>query len=273
MKIDIDKTINDLHKTLLSTLSKCEVSPKLVILKASDDYASGVYVRNKLKLCSDLGIQAECVEVEPFNLLDTIEKYNKDDTVTGLMVQLPIPNIDTDKVLNAISPSKDVDCLTDTRQGEIYTKGINAQILPCTPLGIIRLIQHQNIEIKGKRVVVLGRSNIVGKPIARLLEQLNGTVTIIHSQTPQDDFNFYLSQADIVVSCVGKSKLFSSKDLSPNKKVTVIDVGINRDENNKLTGDFDTTNLLENVDYTPVPKGVGRLTVYSLIENLLKLRN
>lgn len=233
--------------------------------------ASQVYVRNKEKACIEAGMHSEVYrlpeETTEEELLARIDKLNKDDNIHGILVQLPVPkHIDEDKVIDAISVEKDVDGFSPANVGALLI-GKEA-FEPCTPRGCIELIKTTGVEITGKKAVVIGRSNIVGKPIAIMLLRENATVTICHSRTK--DLKKEVRDADIVVAAIGKAGFITADMIKPG--AVVIDVGINRMENGKLTGDVDQ-NALKEMDFdcylTPVPGGVGPMTITMLMRNTL----
>ncbi len=263
----ISKQIKDEIKEKVSSMS---VKPKLAVVLVGDDGGSAVYVRNKKRACEYVGIESVSYELpektSEIQLLELVEKLNKDNTVNGILVQLPLPkHIDENKVIYAINPNKDVDCFHPYNVGMLSIgKGC---MLPCTPSGIIQLIKRHNIEIEGKNCVVLGRSNIVGKPIASLLLKENGTVTIAHSKT--ENLEEVCQRADILVVAIGKEK-FITKEYVKDGGV-VIDVGIHRLDNGKLCGDVNFDDVQDKASYvTPVPGGVGVMTIAMLMENCVK---
>ncbi len=241
-------------------------SPRLVIFRVGDNSASATYVRNKTKASQEVGIEVEdaylttCTQE---SLESSIENMNYDETVDGILVQLPLPAyLDSNKVLNSIDPEKDVDGFTDINMGRLFA-GKECTVA-CTPAGIMRLLDEYNIEIEGKKVVIVGRSNIVGKPMAALMLNRNATVTICHSKTK--NLKEECLQADILIVAIGKPK-FITADMIKEGAV-VVDVGINRDENNKLCGDVDFENVAPRCSFiTPVPGGVGPMTVAMLMKN------
>ena len=247
------------------------ITPGLAVILVGDDPASQVYVRNKEKACIEAGMHSEVYrlpeETTEEELLARIDKLNKDDNIHGILVQLPVPkHIDEDKVIDAISVEKDVDGFSPANVGALLI-GKEA-FEPCTPRGCIELIKTTGVEITGKKAVVIGRSNIVGKPIAIMLLRENATVTICHSRTK--DLKKEVRDADIVVAAIGKAGFITADMIKPG--VVVIDVGINRMENGKLTGDVDQ-NALKEMDFdcylTPVPGGVGPMTITMLMRNTL----
>ena len=244
-------------------------TPGLATVLVGEDPASAVYVRNKNKICHEVGFQsfgqnlpAETTEEE---LLDIIKKLNSNDEVNGILVQLPLPDhIDSEKILLSIDPEKDVDGFHPINVGKLAIG--NALLTPCTPTGIIALLDYYKIEIPGKHAVVLGRSNIVGKPVAHLLLQRHATVTICHSKTK--NMQQVTRQADILIAAVGRPHFVISDILKEG--VVVIDVGINRVDG-KLTGDVEFDTVAEKAGFiTPVPGGVGPMTIALLMENTLK---
>lgn len=243
--------------------------PGLAVILVGEDPASKVYVRNKEKACEEVGITsyvyrmpAETTEEE---LLSKIEELNRDDCVNGILVQLPLPkHINEYKVICTISPDKDVDAFHPTNAGKMLIG--RRSFLPCTPAGVIELLDHYGIDPAGKECVVIGRSNIVGKPQALLLLQRNATVTVCHSRTL--NLKEVTSRADILVSAVGRAK-FVTADMVKEGAV-VIDVGMNRDENGKLCGDVDYAEVAPKCSaITPVPGGVGPMTITMLMANAL----
>ncbi len=244
--------------------------PKLCVIIAGDNQASKVYVRNKRKACEDCGIDSVTVElgadVTREELFSVIDKMNSDCEVDGILVQLPLPGgIDEKEIILRISPDKDVDCFHPVNVGRVYTG--DPVFLPCTPAGIIELLKFAGVEISGAKCVVVGRSNIVGKPVAALLLSENGTVTVAHSRTK--DLKSVTSEADILIAAIGKAKFFTAEYVKPG--AAVIDVGMDRDEEGKLCGDVDFDGVFGICGaITPVPGGVGPMTVAMLMKNTLK---
>lgn len=257
---------NDIReKTAL--LKEKGIVPTLAVIIVGNDPASKVYVNNKKKACEYIGFNsAEYVldeSVSQNELLGLIEKLNSDPEVDGILCQLPLPkHIDETAVMNSISSEKDVDAFTPANVGKIMTGEYD--MLPCTPAGIMELIASTGESIVGKHAVVVGRSNIVGKPIAMLLLHADATVTVCHSRT--QNLKEICQSADILITAVGKAK-FITADMIKNG-ATVIDVGINRDENGKLCGDVDFDGAAEKASYiTPVPGGCGPMTIAMLMKN------
>ena len=246
------------------------VTPGLAVIMVGNNPASKTYVRNKKMACEKAGIKSEeyllpenTSEKEILNLID---KLNATKEVSGILVQLPLPShLDSKTICERISPLKDVDAFTSKNIGDLF-KG-DAKFLPCTPAGIIEILKHENINLAGKHCVIIGRSNIVGKPLALLLIQNDATVTVCHSKTK--NLEEICKLADIVICAVGKEKFLKKEMVKPG--AVVIDVGINRDEKGKLCGDADFENLeLICSKITPVPGGVGPMTVAMLVKNAAK---
>lgn len=257
-------------------LQRQGITPCLAVVLVGNDPASMVYVNNKKKACEKVGILSRSYKLpedtEEKDLLALVEQLNMDNSVHGVLVQLPLPpQIDEEKVILAVDPKKDVDCFHPLNVGLLHTgqKGF----LPCTPAGVLELIERSGHTIEGKRCVVIGRSHNVGKPTAMLLLQKNGTVTICHSKTK--DLKGICKEADILVSAVGKLHTVT-KDMVKEGAV-VIDVGMNRNENGKLCGDVDFDDVCEVAGaVSPVPGGVGLMTVAMLMQNCItaaKLQN
>ena len=248
---------------------KYAVTPGLAVILVGNDPASAVYVRNKHKGCLEVGINSYEItmpeETTEEQLLSEIEKLNADEKVHGILVQLPLPkHISEEKILNSISPSKDVDAFHPENVGKIMLG--KYAFLPCTPAGVMELLSFYNVDIEGKECVVLGRSNIVGKPMSQLLLAKNGTVTVCHSRTK--NLAEVTKRADILVVAIGKAK-FVGKEMVKAGAV-VIDVGINRMDDGKLCGDvdFDAVSQIASM-ITPVPGGVGPMTITTLLKNTL----
>ena len=252
------------------------VTPGLAVIIVGDDPASQVYVRNKEKACEECGfysvkyaLDADTTQSELNALID---KLNKDEKINGILCQLPLPkHLDDKEVINRIDPIKDVDAFHPLNVGAIMIGDYN--FLPCTPAGVMELIHSTGVDVTGKKAVVIGRSNIVGKPMAMLLLHENATVEITHSKTL--DLKSITKEADILVAAIGRAK-FVTADMVKNGAI-VIDVGMNRDENGKLCGDVDFENVKDKCSFiTPVPGGVGPMTISMLMRNTLtaaKLQN
>ena len=244
-------------------------TPALAVILVGDDPASAVYVRNKQRACLEIGFRAleyrlpaTTTQKELDDLIDTL---NADDTVDGILVQLPLPRgLDEQRVLLRIRPDKDVDCFHPYNVGRVMTG--ESRLAPCTPMGVMELIHSTGVDVAGKECVVIGRSNIVGKPLSMLLLRENGTVTICHSKT--QDLGAVCRRADILVAAVGRAGLITGDMIKPG--AVVIDVGINRTAEGKLTGDVDFATAEPVASYiTPVPGGVGPMTIAMLMQNTL----
>jgi methylenetetrahydrofolate dehydrogenase (NADP+)/methenyltetrahydrofolate cyclohydrolase len=255
----------------IAELKKKNITPGLAVIIVGSDPASVIYVRNKKKAASELEIYSEVFELDEntkeTELLDLIDRLNKDNKIHGILVQFPLPeNISKEKIILAIDPRKDVDCFHPENIGRVISGG--AEIYPCTAAGIIELLERSKIEISERDCVVIGRSNIVGKPTAIMLLENNATVTICHSKTK--DLKKHCLGADIIVAAAGKAKIVTA-DMVKDGAV-VIDVGMNRMPEGKLVGDVDFEGVLEKVSaITPVPGGVGLMTVAMLMKNTAKL--
>lgn len=242
----------------------------LAVIQVGEDPASSVYVRNKKKACEYIGITSVSYEIPEDStqqeLLDLVEKCNKDPKINGILVQLPLPpHMDEDAVIHAIDPKKDVDGFHPVSVGNMVIG--NDGFLPCTPAGIIELLKRSGVEIGGKECVVVGRSNIVGKPMSMLLLRENGTVTVCHSRTR--NLREVCSRADILVVAVGRPKFIDASYVKEG--AVIIDVGIHRNENNKLCGDVDFDAVKEKTSaITPVPGGVGPMTIAMLMKNCVQ---
>ena len=266
----ISTEIKDEVKAKVAELKEQGIEVCLAVVQVGNNPASCVYVNNKKKACEYVGFRSvshelpeETTEAE---LLKLIDDLNNDDSVNGILVQLPLPkHMDENKVIDAISPYKDVDGFHLMNVGALSTgqKGF----ISCTPYGIIELLKRSNIEIEGKHCVIIGRSNIVGKPMGMLLLRENGTVTTVHSKTK--NIKDITKQADILIAAIGKPRFVD--DTYVKEGAVVIDVGINRDENNKLCGDvdFDKVEPIASA-ITPVPGGVGPMTIAMLMKNCLE---
>ncbi len=267
---DLAKKVKGNLKNDVELLKAKGIETCLVVIIVGDDPASRVYVNNKKKACEEIGIKsieyALGADTSEEELLALIDKLNKDKSVNGILVQLPLPKqINEEKVIMAINPEKDVDAFHPVNVGKIMTG--NPDFMPCTPAGVIKLIEETGIDIAGKECVVVGRSNIVGKPQAMLLLAKNGTVTICHSRTK--NLEEVCRRADILVVAVGKLEMIKGSAIKPG--AVVIDVGTNRTETKKLVGDVEFSSASEVASYiTPVPGGVGPMTIAMLMENTVK---
>lgn len=243
--------------------------PKLVVILVGDNPASQTYVKNKAKACERVGFLSEIIaldgSISQEIVLSTIDRLNRDKTVDGILVQLPVPkHLDAKAIVHALDPNKDVDGLHPLNVAKLYEN--EKGFVPCTPKGIMRLLKEYQIDVVGKHCVVLGRSNLVGRPVAQLLLNENATVTICHSKTR--NLSDFTKQADIIVVAIGRANFLTSKDVSHAE--CIIDVGINRVDG-KLVGDVAYHELVDKVDaMTPVPGGVGPMTIGMLLENTLE---
>lgn len=267
--LDGKKAAEKIKNEIKLEISLLEKKPSLAVIIVGDFEPSKIYVSNKEKACKEVGILSKTFslkeDVSEEELLGFIEKLNNDSNVNGVLVQLPLPkHIDSNKILNSISPIKDVDGLHALNVGNLVLK--NETMIPCTPKGIISLLESNNINLDGKNVVIINRSNIVGRPLSILFLNKNSTVTICHTHT--EDINFYSKNADILVTGVGKPNFITKDKIKDG--VIVVDVSMNR-IGSKLCGDVDFENVKGKASYiTPVPGGVGPMTIASLLENVLK---
>lgn len=266
----ISAQIKEELKLEVAQLKEKGIVPCLAVIQVGNDPASSVYVNNKKKACAYIGIESLSYELEESvtqeTLLEVIDELNHNDMVNGILVQLPLPkHIDEEAVLKAILPKKDVDGFHPETVGNMCIG--NRGFLPCTPAGVIELLKRSGIEIAGKECVVIGRSNIVGKPMALLLLRENGTVTITHSKTK--DLKEVTKRADILIAAIGKPKFVTAEYVKEG--ATVIDVGIHRNEQNKLCGDVDFDDVVSKAGaITPVPGGVGPMTIAMLMNNCVE---
>ncbi|WP_391572970.1 bifunctional methylenetetrahydrofolate dehydrogenase/methenyltetrahydrofolate cyclohydrolase FolD [Cohnella sp.] len=266
----ISDSIREEIKLEADRLKSEGVTPGLVVILVGEDPASQVYVRNKAKACEQLGYYSEVVrlpaETSQQQLLSLIDRYNSDDKVNGILVQLPLPkHIEEKAIIDAIAVEKDVDGFHPESVGNLMIG--DDTLLPCTPAGVIELLKRTGNDPAGKHAVVIGRSNIVGKPVAMLLLREHATVTICHSRTP--NLPEIAKQADILVAAVGVPKLVKKEWVKPG--AVVIDVGVNRLPDGKLCGDVDFDDVVDTAGWiTPVPGGVGPMTITMLMANTLK---
>ena len=268
-KIIDGKAIAQSYKDEIRTkVSGMDEKLKLAVIQVGNNPASDVYVRNKGRVCDEMGILFDLKKYDSISeddLLGVIDGLNNDDSVTSILVQLPLPSeIDEERVIESINPLKDVDGLTSANIGKLFAH--EDGIAPCTALGVMKLLEHENISLEGKKAVIVGRSKLVGTPLIALLLNKNATVSVCHSKT--NDLASITSDADILVVAIGK-KEFITKDMVKDGAV-VIDVGINRGAD-KLYGDVNFPDVYDKVSrITPVPKGVGPMTVAMLMNNVLE---
>ena len=257
-------------KEEVSELKNNGINPKLAVIMVGDDKASKVYVKNKSKACEEIGIEYEEFLLDETTtmeeLLELIEKLNNRDDIHGILLQSPIPkNLDINKAFNKISYKKDVDGFNPINVGKLSI-GEDC-FISCTPFGVVKMFEEYNIDVQGKNVVIIGRSNIVGKPLIQCMLKKNGTVTVCHSKT--ENIKEITKNADILIAALGKAK-FVTADMVKDGAV-IIDVGINRNEEGKLVGDVDFDNVEPKVKYiSPVPGGVGPMTIAMLMNNVVK---
>lgn len=263
----VSQRIKDELKTEVAELKLKGINPGLAVIIVGNDSASRVYVNNKKKACEYIGIRSEEYalpeETTQEELLELVDALNKKDDIHGILCQLPLPkHIDEETILNSIDPKKDVDAFHPVNVGKIMIG--NFDFLPCTPAGVMELIDESGIDLTGKECVVIGRSNIVGKPQAMLLLHKNATVTICHSRTK--DLREVCKRADVLIAAVGRAKMIDASYIKEG--AVVIDVGINRDEDGKLCGDVDFESACTVAGaITPVPGGVGPMTIATLMKN------
>ncbi|MGL5355374.1 MAG: bifunctional methylenetetrahydrofolate dehydrogenase/methenyltetrahydrofolate cyclohydrolase FolD [Cetobacterium sp.] len=269
---EISQKVRDSIKSeILEIKEKIGMVPGLVVIQVGDNAASKIYVNSKIKQCAEVGIDSTnyilAEDITEIELLNKIEELNKDESIHGILVQLPLPNhIDTPKVIEAIDINKDVDGFKPENLGKVVL-GDDSALISCTPAGILRLFQEYKIDLVGKDVVVIGRSNIVGKPMTALLINEGATVTVCNSKTKK--LSEKTKNADVVIVAIGKANFLKGNMVKDG--AIIVDVGINRNENNKICGDVDFESVKDKVAYiTPVPGGVGPMTIAMLLNNTLK---
>ncbi len=267
---ELAKKIRANLKIECEELKKKNINSKLAVIMVGEDPASKVYVRNKSKACEDVGIKYEEYlldsKITQKELIELIEKLNNDKTINGILLQSPIPsNLDVNEAFRTISPQKDVDGFNPVNVGKLVLN--QDTFVSCTPYGIMKMFEEYDIDLTGKNVVILGRSNIVGKPLIHCCLNKNATVTSCHSKT--QNIAQKAKEADVLISAIGKAN-FVTADMVKDGAV-VIDVGINRLDNGKITGDVDFESVKEKASYiTPVPGGVGPMTIAMLMNNVIK---
>ena len=264
------KEIREKLKLKSNELKEKGINPKLAVIMVGDDKASQVYVKNKSKACNEIGIEFEEFildkDIRQDELINLIEKLNNDDHIHGILLQSPIPaHLDINEAFKTINPEKDVDGFNPVNIGKLCLN--QDTFVSCTPYGIMKMFEAYNIDLTGKNVTIIGRSNIVGKPLIQCLLSKNATVTICHSKTKE--IEKITKDADIIVTAMGKPKFLKADMVKEG--ATVIDVGINRMENGKITGDVDFEEVSKKTSYiTPVPGGVGPMTIAMLMNNIVK---
>ena len=260
-------------KTDCEELKKKGIKPKLAVILVGDDSASKIYVRNKNKACEDVGIEFEeyilSADISQKELIELINKLNKDNTIHGILLQSPIPrHLDINEAFRTILPQKDVDGFNPVNVGKLALN--QDTFISCTPYGIMKMFEEYNIDLEGKDLTIIGRSNIVGKPLIQCCLSKNATVTVCHSKTK--NLAEHTKKSDIIIVAIGKER-FITEDMVKDGAV-IIDVGINRLENGKLVGDVDFENVEKKASYiTPVPGGVGPMTIAMLMNNVIKAAN
>ena len=267
---EIGQEIRKSVEVRVNALKQQGITPGLAVILVGDNPASKTYVANKQKSCEAIGMFSELIKMPEDTtqdaLLDQIRDLNNRQDIHGILVQLPLPkHIDEDAVIATISPEKDVDGFSPVSVGKMMLG--QDTYLPCTPFGVMKLLEHSGIDVAGKHAVIVGRSHIVGKPMGQLLLQKDATVTYTHSKTP--DLPSFTKQADILIAAVGRENFITKEHIKPG--AVVIDVGINRDENNKLCGDVnfaDVDGIASHI--TPVPGGVAPMTITMLLENTVQ---
>ena len=262
---------NDVKQHVKDITTEYNDRIKLVVIQVGNNPASNTYIRNKEKACEYVGIISETYhfdeDVSQNEIIGIIKVLNDDESVTGVLVQLPLPkHLNADEIVNSIDPLKDVDGFTFINSGKLARSHARDVISPCTPFGIMNLLKWYHIDIAGKNCVVVGRSNIVGKPIAEMMLNADATVTVCHSHT--ENLTDICKSADILICSIGKPKFFTKEYIKDG--AVVIDVGMNRDKNDKLCGDVDFDDVMDmDISITPVPGGVGQMTVATLMQNCL----
>lgn len=267
---EIGQEIRNSIAARVASLKEKGLTPGLAVVLVGDNQASATYVRNKQKSCEEIGLFSELIKLPEETtqevLLEQIERLNKREDIHGILVQLPLPkHIDEDTVIATIAVEKDVDGFSPVSVGKMMLG--QETFLPCTPFGVMKLLEYSGIDVAGKHAVIVGRSHIVGKPMGQLLLQKDATVTYTHSKTP--DLPSFTKQADILIAAVGRANFITKEHVKEG--AVVIDVGINRDENNKLCGDVnfaDVDGIASHI--TPVPGGVGPMTITMLLFNTVQ---
>lgn len=269
--LDGKKVANNLKKEIMEKVNKLDVKPGLAVICIGENSASKLYVTLKHKICEEIGINIEEYffdnHVQQNELIELIDRLNHEETIHGILVQSPVPyHINILELFEKIAPEKDIDGFNPINVGKL-SQGLN-ELAPCTPLGVMHLFKEYGIELEGKNCVVIGRSNIVGRPMAQLLINANATVTVCHSKTR--NLADITKQADILIVAVGKANFITADMIKDN--AVIIDVGINRkDDSKEIVGDVDFESVKDKCSYiTPVPGGVGPMTIIMLMENVVK---
>lgn len=264
------KEIRESLKIKCQELKENGIKPKLAVIMVGNDKASQIYVNNKSKVCDEIGIEFEEYlldsNIEQKKLIDLIKKLNEDNNIHGILLQSPIPeNLDINEAFRTINPEKDVDGFNPLNVGKLCLN--QDTFVSCTPYGIMKMLEAYNIDLTGKNVTIIGRSNIVGKPLIQCCLNKNATVTVCHSKTK--DLEKYTQNADVLISAIGKSKFITDNMIKTG--AVIVDVGINRSSDGNITGDVDFENVYNKASYiTPVPGGVGPMTIAMLMNNVIK---
>ena len=272
-ELDCKKVAQGIKENVKKEIAENNLDLTLAVVLVGNDQASEVYVRNKEKVSVEVGIHSEVHRLpedatqDELNAL--IKELNDSEKVTAILLQLPLPqHLDSQQAIELISPNKDVDGLTLHNQGLLAVGNEEDAIIPGTPLGLVHLMDAIGYNVSGKHVTVLGRSNLLGKPMARLMLNRNATVSVCHSKTKRVDRDALMQMSQVVISGIGQAKKIKFTYYFPTE--LIIDAGINRDKDGKLVGDIDTKTLPKTSQYTPVPGGVGLLTTATLVENVIK---
>ena len=266
---EVSENIKNKIRIEVENLKAKGIKPKLAVILVGNDPASKIYVKNKSKACEYTGIEYEEFllneDIEEEKLINLINDLNAREDINGILIQSPLPEkFDENKMFSLVSPLKDVDCFTEENVGKLFIG--NSILKPCTPSGIIEIFNYYNIDLEGKNVVIIGRSNIVGKPMIECLLERNATVTICHSKTK--NITNITKDADILISATGRLNMVTVDMVKED--VIIIDVGMNRNKENKLVGDVDFENVSKKASYiTPVPGGVGPMTIAMLMRNVV----
>lgn len=276
MKLDVKRYIEKETARLSEVVSQMDIIPKLVLIKASNDNASDTYINNKVKQCQKIGIESEVIRFDESitneKLVSFVSELNNDDTVTGVLIQVPLfKHLDEDLILNSLSSEKDVDGFTNVNQGKLLN-GCK-DLVACTPKGIVDFLKSEDVLFPGMNTVIVNRSRIVGKPLAMLLLDEDCNVEILHSKTKIDDLYDKVYNADLIITAIGKTEFWNGCDFKEGS--CIVDVSINFNEQGKLCGDINKSDYeyldSKNCKYTTVPGGVGPLTVLSLCKNVVQI--
>ena len=272
-KLDCKKVAQTIKDNVKKEVKELGKELTLAVVLVGNDPASEVYVKNKEKVCEEVGIKSTVhklpEDTTQEQLENLVKELNNDDSVTGILVQLPLPaHLNEQQAIDLIHPYKDVDGLTTHNQGLLALGRVNEAILPCTPKGVLTLMDSVGYDLEGKHVTVLGRSNLFGKPMSQLLLSRNATVTVCHSKTKRCDKEAAMQLSSVIISAIGQASKVKLTYYYPTD--LVVDVGINRNKNGEIVGDVDVKTLPKKCKYTPVPGGVGLLTTATLLENMVE---